>query len=455
LQYSIDPIEMRQSHVETMKNFEAYVLELETIAALALSGKNSKIEDLNLKQYLNGNVGTELRRRVPLDYRQRIGAFFTSEALRTLTISTSFLKTHNGLVWDPACGAGDLLLRVAEVLPATVDLASTLNAWGNQLCGNDIEPVFVRAAKARLVLAAYLRGARRQPGGRLSLTKVFPLIRVGDSLVHPPSFKPTRIVLNPPFIAIKQQIEQGWGAGSVSAAAVFIDQCLKIAVPGALISAILPDVLRTGSRYERWRAAVQKKAEVTRLEVYGAFDPQADVDVFVVELRVRSLDQALTIGAEPWGICKTSASATLGHYCTVAVGPVVPHRHKNEGLDLPYLHAKDAPQWGVIENITARRQFAGTTFQPPFVVIRRTSSPSDKFRAVGTLVACNEPVAVENHLIICSPNDGSLATCVKIMEVLHAKTTNEWLNGRIRCRHLTVGSVKDIPWVGYKKNRVT
>lgn len=438
-----------------MKIFEEYVLELETIAALALSGKNSKVDSLNLKQYLNGNVGTELRRRVSLDYRQRIGAFFTSEALRTLTISTSFLNAHDGLVWDPACGAGDLLLRVAETLPTTLDLAATLNTWGEQLCGNDIEPVFVRAAKARLVLAAYLRGARRQPGGRLSLTKVFPLIRVVDSLVHPPSFKPTRIVLNPPFIAINQKIEQGWGAGSVSAAAIFIDKCLKIAVPGTLIAAILPDVLRTGSRYERWRTAVQKFAEITRLHVYGAFDPQADVDVFVVELRVRSLNQEPAIGADPWGICKTSTSATLGNYCTVAVGPVVPHRHKSVGPDLPYLHAKDAPQWGVIESITVRRKFAGTTFQPPFVVIRRTSSPSDKFRAVGTLVACNERVAVENHLIICSPNDGSLATCEKIMEVLHANTTNEWLNGRIRCRHLTVGSVKDIPWVVHKKNRVT
>jgi len=438
-----------------MKNFEEYVLELENIAALALSGRNSKVDDLNPKQYLNGKVGTELRRRVSLDYRQRIGAFFTSEGLRTLTISSSFLNSHDGLVWDPACGAGDLLLRVTETLPATLDLAITLNIWGQQLCGRDIEPVFVRAAKARLVLAAYLRGARRQPGIRLSLTKVFPLIHVGDSLVNPPSFKPTRIVLNPPFIAINQKIEQGWGAGSVSAAAVFIDKCLEIAVPDARIAAILPDVLRTGSRYARWRAEVQKIAEITRLHVYGAFDPQADVDVFIVELKVKSLNLEPVIGTDPWGICRTSVSATLGDYCTVAVGPVVPHRHKIAGPDLPYLHAKDAPQWGVMENIVSRRQFAGTTFQPPFVVIRRTSSPSDKFRAVGTLVACNERVAVENHLIVCKPNDGSLASCNKIMQVLHANTTNEWLNGRIRCRHLTVDSVKDIPWVKAKNNRVT
>jgi hypothetical protein len=436
-----------------MNNFEEYVLDLENIAALVLSGKNSKVDDLHPSQYLNGNVGTELRRRVSLDYRQQIGAFFTSETLRTLAISTSFLNSHDGLVWDPACGAGDLLLRVAETLPATQDLAITLNTWAKQLCGNDIEPVFVRAAKARLVLAAYMRGARRQAGGRLSLTNVFPLIQVGDSLSNTPSFKPNRIVLNPPFIAIHQQIEHGWGAGNVSAAAVFIDKCLEVAAPGARIAAILPDVLRTGSRYERWRDNVQKIAEVTRLDVYGAFDPQADVDVFVVELTVHPVNQKPVTSKDPWGICSPSASATLGEYCTVAVGPVVPHRHKIEGPDLPYLHAKDAPQWGVMDSITSRRQFAGTTFQPPFVVIRRTSSPSDKFRAVGTLVDCNERVAVENHLIVCKPNDGSLATCKKLLEILHASTTNEWLNGRIRCRHLTVGSVKDIPWVKVGKNR--
>jgi hypothetical protein len=431
-----------------MKNFEEYVLDLETIAALVLSGKNSKVDDLLPSQYLNGNVGTELRRRVSLDYRQRIGAFFTSEALRTLAISTSFLNSHDGIIWDPACGAGDLLLRVAETLPATQDLAITLNIWAEQLCGNDIEPVFVRAAKARLVLAAYMRGARRQPGGRLSLANVFPLIQVGDSLVNTPPSKPSRIVLNPPFIAINQQIENGWGAGNISAAAVFIDKCLEVAVQGARIAAILPDVLRTGSRYERWRDKVQKVAEVTRLDVYGAFDPQADVDVFVVELKVREKNLEPVLSTDPWGICRTTANATLGDYCNVAVGPVVPHRHKDSGPDLPYLHAKDAPQWGVLDSVGARRKFAGTTFQAPFVVIRRTSSPSDKFRAVGTLVASNEMVAVENHLVVCKPKDGSLATCKKIMEVLYANTTNEWLNGRIRCRHLTVSAVKDIPWVG-------
>lgn len=438
-----------------MKNFEEYVIELETIAALALSGQNSKLDELHPKQYLNGNVGAELRRRVTLDYRQQVGAFFTSEPLRTLTISSSFLNSHDDLIWDPACGAGDLLLGVAETLPATLDLATTLNMWGENLCGTDIEPVFVRAAKARLVLAAYLRGARLKRGNKLSLSNIFPLIRVGDSLSTPPSFKPTRIVLNPPFIAINQNVEPSWGAGSVSAAAVFIDKCLEIAAPDARIAAILPDVLRTGSRYQRWRAAVQKVAEVTRLHVYGAFDPQADVDVFVVELKVKSMNHSHVIGTDPWGICRTSVSATLGEFCTVSVGPVVPHRHKIEGPELPYLHAKDAPKWGVMNTVAARRQFAGTTFQPPFVVIRRTSSPSDKFRAVATLVSCNEPVAVENHLIICSPNDGSLATCQKIMEILHAKTTNDWLNGRIRCRHLTVGAVKDIPWAGSENNKVT
>ena len=102
-----------------MKNFEEYVLDLETIAALVLAGKNSKVDELRPSQYLNGNVGTELRRRVSLDYRQQIGAFFTSEALRTLAISTTFRNSYDGLVWDPACGAGDLLLRVAEAVLST------------------------------------------------------------------------------------------------------------------------------------------------------------------------------------------------------------------------------------------------------------------------------------------------------------------------------------------------
>ena len=56
-------------------------------------------------------------------------------------------------------GAGDLLIEAAHYLPVTPSLAETLRLWGGMLFGSDIEPNFVRLAKARLVLKAIARGS--------------------------------------------------------------------------------------------------------------------------------------------------------------------------------------------------------------------------------------------------------------------------------------------------------
>jgi hypothetical protein len=83
---------------------------------------------------------------------------------------------------------------------------------------------------------------------------------------------------------------------------------------------------------------------------------------------------------------------------------------------------------------------------PPFVVIRRTSSPSDKFRASGTIIAGKKAVAVENHLIVIRPKNSTLKDCNELLKLLKSEQTNNFLNERMRCRHLTVGIVKKIPF---------
>lgn len=57
------------------------------------------------------------------------------------------------------------------------------------------------------------------------------------------------------------------------------------------------------------------------------------------------------------------------------------------------------------------RAFDGKVIQPPCILIKRTSSPSDKFRAAATLVNLKQPIAVENHLIVVTPKDGKLKSC--------------------------------------------
>lgn len=69
-------------------------------------------------------------------------------------------------------------------------------------------------------------------------------------------------------------------------------------------------------------------------------------------------------------------------------------------------------------------------------------------RASAVLIRSDEPVAVENHLIVLTPRDGTIKTCKTLLEILACETTTEWLDKRIRCRHLTVGVLKELPWRG-------
>jgi hypothetical protein len=428
-----------------MNIFEEYVHELESLASSALAGDNNRLDKTDFETILNGGTGAELRRRVALEERQRIGAFFTGASLRARAFEPVLGSPFDETVWDPACGAGDLLLSYAEKLRVPPDISEAISSWGGQLWGSDTEHNFIRAAKARLVLSAYYRGARRLTAQVSTLEESFPEIRQENSLLISSVRKPANIALNPPFVMVPASHDCEWGKGSVCAAAVFVETCLKRAKPGTQMIAILPDVLRTGARYERWRQLVQEFADIRRLEIYGPFDPQADVDVFILELEAYE-KRLLNAGfAGPWGVQQISQK-TLGEQCIVSVGSVVPHRHKEEGPEIAFLHSKDAIPWGSINQIKSRRRFMGKSVQPPFVVIRRTSSPRDKQRAIGTIVNCESPVAVENHLIICRPNARTLDACRKIIEALKSTTTTEWLNSRIRCRHLTVDAVRGIPW---------
>lgn len=247
---------------------------------------------------------------------------------------------------------------------------------------------------------------------------------------------------------------------------------MRTARPGTEIVAILPDVLRTGTLYARWRAHIAQRAAIDDVDVYGAFDTNADVDVFVLRLRVRATTAATeeggfagpAAGGAPDGSLAAAAElipipvwwdsnhefAAAGRRLRdsfrVSVGPVVPHRHEHLGDWRAYLHARDAKPWGEITEIRARRRFRGRVVAPPFIVVRRTSGPRDRWRALATVVNSDRPVAVENHLLVLEPCDGSVDTCRDALHRLKSARVNAVLNARIRCRHLTVGALGDIPW---------
>jgi hypothetical protein len=339
---------------------------------------------------------------------------------------------------------GDLLLAAAKLLPLRETLKQTLEAWGRQMSGTDLHPEFVAGAKTRLVLLARQRhGADKF--SNVSRADYFPYIRVADGLSEKTAFKrATVILMNPPFGAVQAPKGCKWAGGRITAAATFVISALERAKPGTEILAILPEVLRSGSFSKHWRKRVSELAEIHLVEPYGIFDESADVDVFLLRL-VRRHAEVNTTNLE-WPRSEGQAETTVTDFFKVHVGRVVPHRDKKAGPSHAYIHPRCVPPWEVMTDFSEKRRHKGQAYQPPFVAIRRTSRPEHPFRATATVIGGKLPVAVENHLIVCEPIDGKLATCKELMTQLKSETVNEYLNARIRCRHLTVGAVSDIPF---------
>ena len=389
----------------------------------------------SIKSALDGEVAANLRRLVSLLNRRELGAFFTGSTLRSRAVSDVRLLADRPCFADPTCGAGDLLIAAAEHLPLGENLRETLSQWGEVLHGMDLQPLFIRATKARLSLLAQSRLGSFEP---VNSNEWFPNIRVGNSLTE--EWCPERcggLLLNPPYGAMAAPEDCGFGTGLVSAAAVFTFATISKLPVGCVVRAILPDVLRAGTRYAKWRTEIAKILAIQSISILGQFDSHTDVDVFLLSGTRGTSDTAR------W--TERASRISLGQFFKVRVGTVVPHRDEESGEDRPYLTARTLS--GKIEFDSAlapRLRHLGHAFQPPFIVVRRTSRPGDEPRLNPTLIKGEEPVFVENHLLVLSPIHAH--SCVEAVSILRSQSSTDWMNARIRCRHLTVGALLDLPW---------
>ena len=425
--------------------FSSYVSFVEGMAFEALRSAKTSGQGPSLTDILDGQAGGTLRETVPLCVRREIGAFFSSSDLRSTALVSDPLDGRGGApVMDPAVGAGDLLIEVANHLTVTPSLPETLRLWGSMLFGRDLEQNFVRLAKARLVLKAISRGATLTGDDKICPIEVFPGIQVGDGLDRlAKGCIGGHIIMNPPFTHQLAPEGTSWARGRTNTAAIFLAKAVEHARPGTKITAILPDVIRTGSRYERLRSLVARRLKVTTIETYGQFDDWTDVDVFILKGEVA--DHPDGVPSVPWW--KEIVGSKLGDEFLVSVGTVVPHRDPQEGPLRRYLHTKGIPLGGEfrISDVEERRS-QKRAHVPPFVLIRRTSKPGDRSRGVGTLVHGTGSALVENHLIVLKPRDGSIDTCRRVIDLLSSPQAKHWLDERIRCRHLTVGAIREMPW---------
>jgi hypothetical protein len=429
-----------------MQLFDAWVASAEQFAAGL--GPKARVSDAavaaRLHDYLDGGAGRAARELIPVVSRRAVGAFFTDQAVAETALGRDWSSVSPESVFlDPACGAGDLLLAVGKRLPVQRSLAATVEQWGKQLRGIDPHAEFVRAAKVRLALLAVSRfGAEAELVGKLA-QRSFPGITVGDGLgPHTAYETATHIFLNPPFGKTFAPDSYQWGTGKVSQAGVFLDHVLTRAREGARIITILPDVLRTGTNYGRWRSAVERRGSIEEVKILGRFDRWADVDVFVLRMvkEVAPDDRRVTW----WTDTPGERLKRIGEEFSVSVGSVVPHRDEERGEPSPYVFPGVLPAWSTFDACTApRRRFQSRLFVPPFVAVRRTSAPGDA-RARATVVIGTDGVLVENHLLVLTPVSGRLSDCQRVMEFLRTQEVNDSLDQRIRCRHLTVAALRGL-----------
>ena len=395
-----------------------------------------------LELCLDGEPGRILREQIPKIDLRRQGAYFSSFGLAKRVAGVAARQTITPKVCDPACGAGDLLLAVAEKLPLQPVFQDTLDEWGRLLSGLDISVQFVRLTKARLILLAAKRHRIRPPFESSFPLNPFPNIKVGNYLTTSRHMANTDvIIMNPPFGYATAPADCDWTSGHVNAAALFVDRAISDAPEGSRIVAILPDVLRSGSRYVTWRELLRVSGSVVCEKPLGLFDKWTDVDVYLLHF-----EKSLNRDESCTGCPPVQATYGVGKRFSVHVGPVVPHRHVETGPHAPYINARSLPSWGELTTIKTRRQFNGRLFEPPFVCVRRTSRPDTGHRAIATLIRSRKPVAVENHLVVLLPKDGSIQTCRKLMRRLASPKSDRWLNARLRCRHLTTRALSEMPW---------
>jgi hypothetical protein len=387
------------------------------------------------------HVDEILRKCLSIEEMREIGSFFTGQKISTLAVKR-FDKaiTFDSVVLDPTCGAGNLLIECSRQLGVEKSLCDTLTLWGKVLCGYDLYDSFIKTTKIRLILEALNRGAEKDCSLDEAL-QYFNNIKTQNtmSLERFDLQNVTHAIMNPPFSNWESPEVNYWKKGKVNSAGVVIDHYIRNLPNECLISAILPDVLRSGSRYEDWRCHTSDNMEGT-CEVIGRFNKKTNVDVFILGGTIRPNKSNLS-----W-FSQLQEYTPVSSYFDVCVGPLVAYRDPLDGKKHPYIHSKNATLWKTIKEFDEFRNFKGRVIEPPFVVIRRTSSPSDRYRASGTIISGKNPVAVENHLIVIKPKSSTLKDCNKLLKLFKSEQTNEFLNERMRCRHLTVGIVKKIPF---------
>jgi hypothetical protein len=366
------------------------------------------------------------------------GAFFSGDAITSFLLK-DIVKTKR-TIFDPTAGCGDLILRYLDGLNVNSSFEKTIEDWETIVFAAERECSFVKMIKLRLWLLAKLKHGKNLKISQCVLPNFddrFRGVVHCDALKNHLFLNPSLILMNPPFQQVDSCGEYPWCSGKVSLAAIFLYEMLQ-RYPTACVAAILPDVLRAGSRYEKLRKLLKFDLQ-EQARIFGRFDSLTDVDVFTINFdpgRKKVIPQKKA----------RRQRDLISDYFEVHVGAVVPYRDKNRGRECFYLTAKNVPPGSIIASVKERIKSCHAPVKGPFVVVRRTSSPSDKLRCVSAIVQSHSEFHLDNHMIYIKPNNSKceLKLCQQVHAFFSSAECTSIINNLIRCRHLTIQIIRNL-----------
>ncbi|ELR8553923.1 N-6 DNA methylase, partial [Vibrio vulnificus] len=304
------------------------------------------------------DIDSVLRELLTIEEMREAGSFFTGQELATAAVNLLPAITSRSVVLDPTCGAGNLLIEASRQLGVKSTLSETLLVWGQVLHGFDLHLHFVEATRLRIVIEALNRGVEQD----CDLDEAFellPHIYVRDALdiIQQDLEHVTHVLMNPPFTIWPSPKENYWKEGKVNAAGIVFDKYLRVLPEHSYISAILPDVLRSGSRYNEFRQFTSASMQA-EIKIWGRFNNKTDVDVFLLSGVVGENYQAAV-----WHNAE-NAESTIADLFSVRTGPLVAYRDPEEGPEYPYFYPKICPQWKLVREATEKRRFTGKVLKP-------------------------------------------------------------------------------------------
>jgi hypothetical protein len=119
-------------HFAAMRAFSGYASHLAFLARCRSSEQPDRVQ---VDAALDGEASRVLRTMVAVAELRNDGAFFSVSALANALARDATLSGPEACYYDPACGAGDLLLAVGRRLPIWATLRLTLQEWSRRLKG--------------------------------------------------------------------------------------------------------------------------------------------------------------------------------------------------------------------------------------------------------------------------------------------------------------------------------